>query len=131
MDDDEMGCWDQVYTVEDIDDLITTYSNRPKSKSKAIIKDLIDDDDIPDSRNAKMFESFAKEAMDALVEANIASFVLLKNDKLRAWWQGVVKKELAEQTKREAAERKKQLKEQALSKLSDEEKEALGLNRKK
>jgi hypothetical protein len=81
-------------------------------------------------RKAKQFEEFAKAAMHELAEHGLADFVLLKNDKLRAWWQQVLKEELAAQTKREAIERKKMLKEQALSKLSDEEKEALGLNKK-
>lgn len=85
----------------------------------------------PVTREDKLFESFAKEAMRGLVEHGVADFVLLKNDKLRTWWQVVVKAEQIEQAKREAAEHKRQLKEQALAKLSDEEKEALGLHRKK
>ncbi len=81
-------------------------------------------------RKAKQFEDFAKEAMHELAKAGIADFVLLKNDKLRTWWQQVLKEELAEQVKKDAIAHKKQLKEQALSKLSDEEKEALGLTKK-
>ena len=92
-----------------------------------------DDDDnfTPVSREDKLFESFAKEAMRELVAHNIADFVLLKNDKLRKWWQDVVKQERIEQERRERIEHRRQLKEQALAKLSDEEKEALGLIRKK
>lgn len=89
------------------------------------------DELVPETREDRMFESFAKEAMRELVKAGIADFVLLKNDKLRSWWQKVVKEELAEQARREAREHKRMLKEQALAKLSDEEKEALGLTRKK
>lgn len=77
------------------------------------------------------FEVFATEAMRELVESGKADFVLLKNDKLRAWWQQVVSDELAEQARKDAIAHKKQLKEQALSKLSDEEKEALGLTKGK
>lgn len=81
--------------------------------------------------SAKEFEEFAKVAMRELTANKIDIFVLLKNDKLRDWWNGVLKEELAEQLKKEAEERRKQVKEDALAKLSDEEKEVLGLTKRK
>lgn len=80
---------------------------------------------------AAEFETFTKEAMKALVEAGVADFVLLKNDKLRAWWQHVLAEELREQTRLEEIERVKRVKEAALAKLSDEEKKILGLDKKR
>ena len=115
-------------------DLVKTIMIGDDDVGYDIEKAMADDatwDDTPMPREEKKFEEFAKAAMHELAEHGLADFVLLKNDKLRAWWQSVLKEELAAQTKREAIERKKMLKEQALSKLSDEEKEALGLNRKK
>lgn len=77
------------------------------------------------------FETFTKEAVRALVEAGLADFVLLKNDKLRAWWQHVLAEELREQARLEELARLAKVKEDALSKLSDEEKAVLGLNKKR
>lgn len=114
--------------------LVSKPVNKPKKAAPPLksFDDYEDDEDDTYTRSENIkFEKFAKEAMGALVEAGIADFVLLKNDKLRKWWQDVVKKELAAQAKREAIQRKAELKEQALAKLSDEEKEALGLIRKK
>lgn len=133
--DDMNESWSTGYSMGDIADLIDSYrritrvvgpTNAPTLKEISTVEDYT-----PETREDRLFESFAKEAMGALVEAGQADFVLLKNDKLRKWWQEVVRKDLEAQVKREASERKKQLKEQALSKLSDEEKEALGLTRKK
>lgn len=107
------------------------FSKYEKEESVSVMKPKEQDDYVPETKEDRMFESFAKEAMRELVTAGLADFVLLRNDKLRKWWQEVVKKEMAEQAKREAIEHKKKLKEQALAKLSDEEKEALGLTRKK
>lgn len=116
---------DQVTTQEQWDEVYdsTTWGNTPGSTKK-----------IPKGRTllpATQLEVFAKEIMRELVECGKADFVLLKNDKLRTWWQEIVSEELAAQAKIDAANHKKMLKEQALSKLSDEEKEALGLNRKR
>ena len=115
----------------DDDGYITVDDNDPYSEPD----DDEDDRYFRDRAKGKLtsgdFETFAAEAMRELVAAGKADFVLLKNDKLRAWWQDLVKRELAEQARLEAIARKKLLKEQALSKLSEEEKEALGLNRKR
>lgn len=89
------------------------------------------DESVPVTREDRLFESFAKEAMRELAEQGLADFVLIRNDKLRTWWQGVLKKELEERIRKEKIAHKKALREQGLSKLSDEEKEALGLNKKK
>lgn len=118
--------------IEDKDSRTTTKSS--EWSVNPYNEDDLEDNRVEDEwmgRQDRQFESFAKEAMRELVNAGLADFVLLKNDKLRKWWSSVVKKELEEQIKREAIENKRKLKEQALSKLSDEEKEALGLTKKK
>jgi len=122
-----------VLTADDASSMIDSYEYEGRlepSKSRKALKEE-DDTEVPETREERLFESFAKEAMGALVEAGNADFVLLRNDKLRKWWQEVVRKDLAEKARIEAIARKKALKEQGLAKLSDEEKEALGLTRKK
>ena len=117
-------------THHDLKKIVEMFEQYDKDSAKATEEDE-EDELTPVTSEDRLFESFAKEAMRGLVEHGIADFVLLKNDKLRAWWQRVVKQEQIAQAKREAAAHKKMLKEQALAKLSDEEKEALGLTRKK
>ncbi len=77
--------------------------------------------------SAAMLEKFAKLAMRELEAAELTSFILLKDEQLRNWWQHVLAEDEAIRVKAEAAEHKRQLIEQALSKLSDEEKGALGI----
>ena len=89
------------------------------------------DEITPETKEDRLFESFAKEAMRELDAQGLAEFVLLRNDKLRTWWQKILKEELAERIRKEKIAHKKALREQGLAKLSDEEKEALGLSRKK
>lgn len=74
---------------------------------------------------------FACAAMDELEANGIAEVLLLKNDELRAWW--VEHKEADRKEKARAAElqRREAVKQEALNKLSDEEKELLGLKKPK
>ena len=68
-------------------------------------------------------------AMQTLEENNMADFVLLKHDDIRDWW----KERKIEITRRnaeaEARARKAEVKARALARLTEEEKEALGLKR--
>lgn len=141
------GGWEEIYKDDDLyssDGLDPMFNeDEPETKWEMDDEGVIHvDNDLDACRkwgnaikrkkfSATDFEVFATEAMRELVESGKADFVLLKNDKLRAWWQQVVSDELAEQARKDAIAHKKQLKEQALSKLSDEEKEALGLTKGK
>lgn len=73
--------------------------------------------------------NFAYLAMDALEKNNIEDFVLLKNDDLRAWWKNH-KEFMAEEVADKLARlRRYELKQQALAKLTAEEREALGIKK--
>jgi hypothetical protein len=69
----------------------------------------------------------ACRAMDALTESGKADFLLLKDDETREWW---VAHQEADRKAREQAEakiRREELKAAALAKLTQEEREALGI----
>ena len=71
--------------------------------------------------------NFAYLAMDALEQNSIEDFVLLKNDDLRSWWKGHKESMAWEAAEKAARLRKYELKQRALSKLTEEEREALGV----
>lgn len=73
------------------------------------------------------FNSLSERIMDALVELGGADFLLLKDDEIRNWWGGVVNQREAVRRQQEELQRREQLRAQALSKLTDEERNALGL----
>ena len=71
----------------------------------------------------------ACKAMTELVKAGYADFLVLKDDEIREWWE---QHQEADRKAREKEERKKErtkLRRQALKKLSEEEKIALGLKK--
>lgn len=71
----------------------------------------------------------ACKAMTELVKSGYADFLVLKDDEVREWWE---KHQEADRKAREKEERKQQrtkLRRQALKKLSEEEKIALGLKK--
>lgn len=75
------------------------------------------------------YEQIAIAAMTALEENGIDTFVLIKNDLVRDWWgkrKEAIRK--AEETRVEK-ERMNRIREEALARLSDEEKIALGLTK--
>ena len=82
-------------------------------------------------KEADRLARFACAAMEELIKHGKADFLILKNEELREWWE----KHLEDDRKaREAEERKQrriQIKKEALDKLTDEEKEVLGLNNPK
>jgi hypothetical protein len=72
------------------------------------------------SMKKQSMSDFAVAAMEELERNGIAELLLLKNDQLRNWW--AMHKE---------SERRERVKQEALDRLSDEEKELLGLAPKK
>jgi len=73
----------------------------------------------------------ACKAMEALVEDGREDFLLLKDDEVRTWWQ---EHQIADAKARQEAEAKaeiKKRKQEALSKLTEDEKLILGLTRKR
>jgi hypothetical protein len=69
-------------------------------------------------------------ALQTLEDNNMADFVLLKHDDIRDWW---IERKLEVQRQQAAAEakiRRAEIKERALARLTDEEKEALGLKKR-
>lgn len=70
-------------------------------------------------------------AMDELEANGIAEVLLLKNDELREWWTAHKEADRKEKARIAEKERKARVKQEALDRLSDEEKELLGLAPKK
>ncbi|CAB4138233.1 hypothetical protein UFOVP328_426 [uncultured Caudovirales phage] len=68
-------------------------------------------------------------AMQTLEENNIADFVLLKHDDVRDWWTERKLEIQRQQAAAEAKIRRAELKQRALSKLTMEEREALGIKK--
>jgi len=73
--------------------------------------------------------AYAHVATQALVDAGQADFVFLKHDGMREWWQGRLEAIHRQEQARLAKQRKIELKAQALAKLTQEEREALGLKK--
>lgn len=69
-------------------------------------------------------------AMQTLEENNMADFVLLKHDDIRDWWTERKVELLRQRAMAEAKARRAELRARALARLTDEEKEALGLKKK-
>lgn len=74
--------------------------------------------------------NFAYIAMKHLEDNDMQDFVLIKHDDLRDWWQGHKEQLARAEEARQARLRRAEIKERALARLSDEEKEALGLKKK-
>lgn len=66
-------------------------------------------------------------AMEELVKQGKADFLVLKNEEVRNWWEAHVKADKREKARIAEQERRKRVKQQALDRLTDEEKELLGL----
>ena len=82
----------------------------------------------PTSPDKQMTPQEMMEAMmDELVAAGAADFLLIRDQQIREWWESVVARRKKEQELKERQERQQQLRESALSKLSSEEREALGI----
>lgn len=81
-------------------------------------------------RQCDRLASYAYIAVKHLEDNGIQDFLLIKHDDLREWYNGHKDAILKEQAVREAKQRRIELKERALLKLTDEEKLALGLKKK-
>jgi hypothetical protein len=71
----------------------------------------------------------ACKAMDALEEAGKEDFLLLKDDEVRKWWAEHKEADRKEQARIAEKLRRERVKEEALAKLSSEERELLGLGK--
>lgn len=78
-------------------------------------------------READKLARIACRALEALTEAGKADFLLLKDDETREWWIAHQEADRKAREKEEAQIRREELKAQALSKLTDEERAALGV----
>jgi hypothetical protein len=74
------------------------------------------------------FEKFAVEAMEELEANGMADLLLLKNDKLREWWKVHKEEEARKLAARLEKERVARVREEALAKLSTEERKVLGIS---
>ena len=88
------------------------------------------DSDYALKKQCDRLANFAYIAMKHLEDNNMQDFVLLKHDDLRSWWNKHKEAMRQEQLAKEAKARRAELKERALARLTDEEKEALGLKKK-
>ncbi len=68
-------------------------------------------------------------AMEELVRQGKADFLVLKNEEVRDWWEKHVEADRREKARVAEEERKARVKAEALARLTDEEKELLGLKK--
>jgi hypothetical protein len=78
-------------------------------------------------KQADMLARIACKALDELEKNKIEDMLLLRDDEVRTWWKKHKEDDAREQARRAEVERKKRIKEEALAKLSTEEREILGL----
>lgn len=69
----------------------------------------------------------ACKAMTELVKSGYADFLLLQDDEVREWWDKHQEADRKEQARLAEIERRNKIKADALAKLSNEEKEILGI----
>ena len=82
-------------------------------------------------KEADKLARIACAAMTELVKHGKADFLVLQNDELREWWEAHQEADRKEKEREARAQKRKEIKEQALARLTEEEKEALGLLKKK
>lgn len=82
-------------------------------------------------KEADKLARIACAALTELEKDGKADFLILKNDELREWWTAHKEADRKEQARLAEIERKRLIKEEALARLSDEEKEVLGLAKTK
>lgn len=93
-----------------------------------------DSNDRDVKRLKKEVDKLARIACEALTElekTGKADFLILKNDELREWWEAHKEADRKEQARLVEEERKERIREEALARLSEEEKELLGLKTSK
>jgi hypothetical protein len=82
-------------------------------------------------KEADMLARIACKALNELEANGIEDLLLLKDDEVRAWWKKHKEDDAREQARVAELERKKRVREEALAKLSSEERELLGIETKK
>lgn len=82
-------------------------------------------------KEADKLARIACAAMTELVKHGKADFLVLQNDELREWWEAHQEADRKEREREARAQKRKEIREQALARLTEEEKEALGLLKKK
>ena len=80
-------------------------------------------------KQADMLARIACKALTELEKNEIEDMLLLRDDEVRLWWKKHKEDDAREQARLAEIERKKRVKEEALARLSDEEKELLGLKK--
>jgi len=90
---------------------------------------LDDEDKTPWEEDAapECTEEMAERIMDALCADGRGDFLILKDDEIREWWAAITKQRKAERDRIEAERRETELRENALKKLTEDERRALGL----
>ena len=78
-----------------------------------------------------MLARIACKALTELEKNEVEDLLLLQDDEVRTWWQKHKEDDAREQARLAEIERKARVKQEALARLSDEEKELLGLAPKK
>jgi predicted transposase YdaD len=78
-------------------------------------------------KQADMLARIACKALTELEKNEVEDMLLLRDDEVRAWWQKHKEDDAREQARVAELERKARIKEEALAKLSSEERELLGL----
>lgn len=73
----------------------------------------------------------ACKAMTELTKSGRGDFLILKDDEVREWWEAHQEADRKEKARLAEIERKERVKREALARLSDEEKELLGLSKSK
>jgi len=82
-------------------------------------------------KQADMLARIACKALSELEENKIEDMLLLKDDEVRTWWAQHKEDDRKAKEAREARERRAAIKKAALAKLSEEEKELLGITKSK
>lgn len=82
-------------------------------------------------KQADMLARIACKALQELEDNKIEDMILLRDDEVREWWQKHKEDDRKAREAREAKERRAAIKKAALSKLSEEEKEVLGIAKAK
>lgn len=84
----------------------------------------------PDLKNQMdKLARIACRAMEALEKDGRADFLLLEDDEVREWWTAHKEADRKEKARVAELQRREAVKQEALNKLSDEEKELLGLKK--
>lgn len=71
----------------------------------------------------------ACKALTELVKSGYADFLILQDDEVREWWEAHQEADRKAREKEERKQQRAKLRRQALKKLSDEEKIALGIKK--